>query len=217
MTENSLFYNFFLQNTSAPGTRSPAGKIVVMEEIARHWGYGWGGTGLVVIIKVTFLSSSLVFVPVPPWCLLFSQSTWNVIREFLLADEDEQNRFEVDDKSGIVTGMIWLEYFRAGGWLSGNAYIVTALACQILRVYMDFWLSRWTEQDTHLSADEHQDVSGLSWFWLIPVHDKGIILLELRVVQRSAANERNIWYFAWKDITILSIDQSTDVWNWIRF
>lgn len=90
------------------------------------------------------------------------QQTYLIIRESVsVFDEEEQSKSEIDDKRDVVTGMTWITYFRAGGWLSGNAYIITALACQALRVYMDFWLSQWTDQNTHSSTNEH-DVGKLS-------------------------------------------------------
>jgi hypothetical protein len=75
---------------------------------------------------------------------------------------DEQSEFEADDKSGIVTGMIWMEYPKAGGWIPGLVYVIAALAYQILRVYTDLWLSRWTDQSVHTSVDERQDVNKYS-------------------------------------------------------
>ncbi|XP_014489002.1 PREDICTED: ATP-binding cassette sub-family C member Sur [Dinoponera quadriceps] len=92
-------------------------------------------------------------------------------------DVDEQNRFEADDKSGLVTAMIWIEYFRAGGWLSGNAYIITALACQLLRVCMDLWLSQWTDQNTHWSINEYEDT--VSYFKIYVIISVGSIFASL--------------------------------------
>lgn len=74
-------------------------------------------------------------------------------------DVDEQDGCEIDDKSGTVNGMIWMEYLKAGGWIPGLIYIVVAVASQVLRVYTDLWLSRWTDQSVHSSTDEHTDVN----------------------------------------------------------
>ncbi|XP_011149879.1 ATP-binding cassette sub-family C member Sur [Harpegnathos saltator] len=96
---------------------------------------------------------------------------------FNYEDVHEQNAIESDDKSGLVTGTIWMEYFRAGGWLSGNAYIVTALACQVLRVCMDLWLSRWTEQNTSSTTNERQDM--VSYFKVYIIISLSSILASL--------------------------------------
>lgn len=68
-------------------------------------------------------------------------------------DVDEQDELEVDDKSGMVTKMIWMEYPKAAGWIPGLIYVVAALAFQILRVYTDFWLCEWMEESIHSSAN----------------------------------------------------------------
>jgi len=65
----------------------------------------------------------------------------------------------MDDKSGMVTGMIWMEYPKAGGWIPGLVYVAAALAYQILRVYTDLWLSRWTDQNVYSASSEKQEVS----------------------------------------------------------
>lgn len=74
-------------------------------------------------------------------------------------DANEQNEFEIDDKSGMVTRMTWMEYPKSGGWMPGLVYIVAALAYQILRVYTDLWLSRWTDQSVYSSTNKRQDVN----------------------------------------------------------
>lgn len=73
-------------------------------------------------------------------------------------ETDEQDEFEMDDKSGLVTRMIWMEYPKAGGWIPGLVYVTAALVYQILRVYTDLWLSRWTDQSVRSASSEHQDV-----------------------------------------------------------
>ncbi|XP_020299812.1 ATP-binding cassette sub-family C member Sur [Pseudomyrmex gracilis] len=72
-------------------------------------------------------------------------------------DVDEQDDFEINDKSGMVTRMIWIEYPKAGGWIPGIVYVIAALACQVVRVYTDLWLSRWIDESVHLSANEQHD------------------------------------------------------------
>lgn len=68
-------------------------------------------------------------------------------------DVDEQSELEVDDKGGMVTRMIWMEYQRAGGWIPGLVYAIAALAFQILRVYTDFWLCEWMEESIRSPAN----------------------------------------------------------------
>jgi len=72
-------------------------------------------------------------------------------KSFFLAlnDVDEQGELEVDDKSGMVTKMIWMEYPKAAGWIPGLVYVIAALFFQILRVYTDFWLCEWMEESVH--------------------------------------------------------------------
>jgi len=59
----------------------------------------------------------------------------------------------------MVTRIIWMEYPKAGGWIPGLVYVIAALAYQILRVYTDLWLSRWTDQSVHSASSEEQEVS----------------------------------------------------------
>lgn len=75
---------------------------------------------------------------------------------FLLAlnDEDvDEGEPEADDKSGMVTRMIWMEYPKAAGRIPGLVYAIAALAFQILRVYTDFWLSEWMEKSIYSPAN----------------------------------------------------------------
>jgi len=78
-------------------------------------------------------------------------------KSFFLAlndeDVDEQSELEVDDKSGMVTKMIWMEYPKAAGWIPGLVYVIAALLFQILRVYTDFWLCEWMEESVHSPAN----------------------------------------------------------------
>ncbi|XP_011635575.1 ATP-binding cassette sub-family C member Sur [Pogonomyrmex barbatus] len=64
-------------------------------------------------------------------------------------DVNEQDKLEVDDKSGMVTRMIWMEYPKAAGWIPELIYVIAALIFQVLRVYTDFWLSEWMEERIH--------------------------------------------------------------------
>lgn len=66
---------------------------------------------------------------------------------------DEQGELEINDKSGLVTRMIWMEYPKAAGWIPGLIYAIAALAFQILRVYTDFWLSELMEESIHSPAN----------------------------------------------------------------
>ncbi|XP_029661257.1 ATP-binding cassette sub-family C member Sur [Formica exsecta] len=90
-------------------------------------------------------------------------------------DANEQNEFEIDDKSGMVTRMTWMEYPKSGGWMPGLVYIIAALAYQILRVYTDLWLSRWTDQSVYSSTNERQDT--VSYFKVYIIISVGSILL----------------------------------------
>ncbi|XP_051156850.1 ATP-binding cassette sub-family C member Sur-like isoform X2 [Leptopilina boulardi] len=61
----------------------------------------------------------------------------------ILVEEDS-----LEDESGrLVTTKVWLTYFKIGGILPSIIYIFTALGCQVIRVYTDLWLSRWTEHN----------------------------------------------------------------------
>lgn len=66
---------------------------------------------------------------------------------------DGQSKLEVNDKSGMVTRMVWMKYPKAAGWIPGLVCTVAALAFQILRVYTDFWLSEWMEKSVRSSAN----------------------------------------------------------------
>ncbi|KMQ95020.1 atp-binding cassette transporter sub-family c member 9 [Lasius niger] len=90
-------------------------------------------------------------------------------------DANEQNEFEIDDKSGMVTRMTWIEYPKSGGWMPGLVYVVAALAYQILRVYTDLWLSRWTDQNVHSPTNERQNT--VSYFKVYIIISVGSILL----------------------------------------
>ncbi|XP_039304714.1 ATP-binding cassette sub-family C member Sur isoform X2 [Solenopsis invicta] len=68
-------------------------------------------------------------------------------------DVDGQSKLEVNDKSGMVTRMVWMKYPKAAGWIPGLVCTVAALAFQILRVYTDFWLSEWMEKSVRSSAN----------------------------------------------------------------
>ncbi|XP_076755199.1 sulfonylurea receptor isoform X2 [Xylocopa sonorina] len=59
-------------------------------------------------------------------------------------EEPEESQYE--DKSGIVTRMVLCDYIKAGGWIPGLIYTTVAVFCQVLRVYIDLWLSRWTDE-----------------------------------------------------------------------
>ncbi|XP_011881729.1 PREDICTED: ATP-binding cassette sub-family C member Sur [Vollenhovia emeryi] len=88
-------------------------------------------------------------------------------------DVDGQGALEADDKSGMVTRMIWMEYPKAAGWLPGLVYAVAALAFQILRVYTDFWLSEWMEESIHSPANT------VSYFMVYIIISVGSILLSI--------------------------------------
>lgn len=67
----------------------------------------------------------------------------------------------LEDESGrLVTTKVWLTYFKIGGILPSIIYIFTALGCQVIRVYTDLWLSRWTEHNrgTENTKNNRQNV-----------------------------------------------------------
>ena len=66
---------------------------------------------------------------------------------------DEPDELEVDDKSGIVNRMIWMEYPKAAGWIPELVYAISALAFQILRVYIDLWLPEWLMKSIYSPAN----------------------------------------------------------------
>ncbi|EGI61249.1 ATP-binding cassette transporter sub-family C member 9 [Acromyrmex echinatior] len=88
-------------------------------------------------------------------------------------DVDEQSEHEVDDKSGMVTRMIWMKYPNAGGWIPGLVYAIAALAFQILRVYTDFWLCEWMEESIRSPANT------VSYFMVYIIISVGSIFLSV--------------------------------------
>ncbi|XP_018345324.1 PREDICTED: ATP-binding cassette sub-family C member Sur [Trachymyrmex septentrionalis] len=88
-------------------------------------------------------------------------------------DVDEQDELEVDDKSGMVTRMIWMKYPKAGGWIPGLVYAIAALAFQILRVYTDFWLCEWMEESIRSPANT------VSYFMVYIIISVGSIFLSV--------------------------------------
>lgn len=71
---------------------------------------------------------------------------------------EEQGESDSEDRSGIVTKMIFYDYVKSGGLIPGLTYIGVAILCQILRVYIDLWLSRWTDEDNANLAQENENV-----------------------------------------------------------
>ncbi|CAD1468666.1 unnamed protein product, partial [Heterotrigona itama] len=70
-------------------------------------------------------------------------------------EREEESRYE--DKSGIITRMIFCDYVKSGGWIPGLIYIGVAVFCQTLRVYIDLWLSQWTNEDNVNSDQENRN------------------------------------------------------------
>ncbi|XP_053987096.1 ATP-binding cassette sub-family C member Sur [Hylaeus volcanicus] len=70
---------------------------------------------------------------------------------------DAEEREEYQDRGGVVTRTTCIDYSKAAGWIPGLIYIGVAIFCQILRVYTDLWLSRWTDQDEESFDQEDQD------------------------------------------------------------
>lgn len=54
--------------------------------------------------------------------------------------------------------MIFYDYVKSGGLIPCLTYIGVAILCQILRVYIDLWLSRWTDEDNANFAQETENV-----------------------------------------------------------
>ena len=55
--------------------------------------------------------------------------------------------------------MICCDYVKAGGWIPGLIYMGVAVFCQTLRVYIDLWLSQWTDEDNVNSNQENRNVT----------------------------------------------------------
>lgn len=64
----------------------------------------------------------------------------------------------------MVTRMICMDYSKAGGWIPGLIYVSMAILCQIVRVYTDLWLSRWTDQEQDTWTDGEQSMVYISNF-----------------------------------------------------
>ncbi|XP_016766887.2 ATP-binding cassette sub-family C member Sur isoform X2 [Apis mellifera] len=58
-----------------------------------------------------------------------------------------KEQFQCQKDSRIITRTIFYDYIKAGGWIPSLIYITIAIFCQILRVFIDFWLSQWTDED----------------------------------------------------------------------
>ncbi|XP_076160818.1 sulfonylurea receptor isoform X2 [Ptiloglossa arizonensis] len=71
--------------------------------------------------------------------------------------DTEEHEEPYEDSGEIVTRTICMDYLKAAGWLPGFIYVGVALFCQIIRVYTDLWLSRWTDQDKEHFSQESQD------------------------------------------------------------
>ncbi|KZC13248.1 ATP-binding cassette sub-family C member Sur [Dufourea novaeangliae] len=81
----------------------------------------------------------------------------NEMKEKSLNREDHEESSR-EDRSGMVTRMICMDYAKAGGLIPGLIYIGVAVLCQFLRGYTDLWLSRWTDQEKEAwNAHEEQD------------------------------------------------------------
>lgn len=77
---------------------------------------------------------------------------------FVLEDYDTKKlkeQFQCQKDSRIITRTIFYDYIKAGGWIPSLIYITIAIFCQILRVFIDFWLSQWTDEDF---VQENHDV-----------------------------------------------------------
>lgn len=59
--------------------------------------------------------------------------------------------------------MIFCDYVKAGGWIPGLIYIGVAVFCQTLRVYIDLWLSQWTDEDDVNFNQENRNVTILGY------------------------------------------------------
>ncbi|XP_043258607.1 ATP-binding cassette sub-family C member Sur [Colletes gigas] len=87
----------------------------------------------------------------------------------------EEHEDSYEDRSGIVTRTICMDYTKAAGWIPGLIYIGVAIFCQVLRVYTDLWLSRWTDQNNENFGQEDQDT--LFYFKVYITLSMGSILL----------------------------------------
>ncbi|XP_076375179.1 uncharacterized protein LOC117218023 isoform X2 [Megalopta genalis] len=74
---------------------------------------------------------------------------------------DEEDRESCEDGRGTVTGTICLDYSKAGGWIPGSIYAGLAILCQIVRVYTDLWLGRWTDRESETLGEGEEN----TWFY----------------------------------------------------
>ncbi|CAK9810065.1 ATP-binding cassette sub-family C member 9 [Anthophora plagiata] len=74
-----------------------------------------------------------------------------------ICDTEEQEDSQREENSGKLTRMIFFDYTKAGGWLLSLTYIMVAISCQALRVYIDLWLSRWTDKDNTNPTQENNN------------------------------------------------------------
>lgn len=77
---------------------------------------------------------------------------------FVLEDYDTkelEEQFQYQKDSRTITRTIFYDYIKAGGWIPSLIYITIAIFCQILHVFIDFWLSQWTNEDF---IEENHDV-----------------------------------------------------------
>ncbi|XP_031368512.1 ATP-binding cassette sub-family C member Sur isoform X3 [Apis dorsata] len=58
-----------------------------------------------------------------------------------------EKQFQCQKDSRTITRTIFYDYIKAGGWIPSLIYITIAIFCQILRVFIDYWLSQWTDED----------------------------------------------------------------------
>ncbi|XP_076228088.1 sulfonylurea receptor isoform X2 [Nomia melanderi] len=77
-------------------------------------------------------------------------------------DVEDHDESLYEDNSGMVTRMICMDYSKAGGWIPGLIYVGMAILCQIVRVYTDLWLSRWTDQERDTWTRGEQN---MTWFY----------------------------------------------------
>lgn len=86
--------------------------------------------------------------------LLFIFFFFFVLEDYDTKELEEQFQYQKKD-SRTITRTIFYDYIKAGGWIPSLIYITIAIFCQILHVFIDFWLSQWTNEDF---IEENHDV-----------------------------------------------------------
>lgn len=63
-----------------------------------------------------------------------------------------------DRQYGQISIKIYKKYIKCCGIVSSLGYLVLATTWQVLRVYSDFWLGKWTQDSTIKSENQVTDI-----------------------------------------------------------